>query len=87
VEIAVETIIILIIDSSASIGSSGSYVTFVSGLNVTSVAASVDGSQITAPVPKSASGQTYVFITNVDVSGQTLSDEVILFGPTIIEGE
>ena len=58
--------------------------TFVSGLDTTSVSASLEGDSISAVVPDSAMGQTYAFVTNVEVNG-TLLDSMILFGPAIIE--
>ena len=64
----------------------GSYVTFVSGLSVTSVMGTISGSGVSAVIPAIAMGQTYVFVTNMDVEG-SLMDSAILFGPAILEGE
>lgn len=58
--------------------------TFVSGLDVTSVAATAKGSMITTMVPPTAMGQTYAFITNANVTG-ALMDSAILFGPAVLE--
>lgn len=63
---------------------SGSYVTFVSGLNVVSVVAVYNGSNAVVTIPKAASGQTYVFISKTDQEG-TLDDSKVLFGPAIVE--
>ena len=60
------------------------FVTFVSGLDVTSVAATAKGSMITTMVPPTAMGQTYAFITNANVTG-ALMDSAILFGPAVLE--
>jgi hypothetical protein len=62
----------------------GSYLTFVNGLNVVSVAGMIDGMSISAPIPTVAAGQTYVFVTSSDQEG-TLSDAAVLFGPAILE--
>jgi hypothetical protein len=62
----------------------GSYVTFVSGLNVVSVAGTISGSNISAAIPAVAQGQTYVFVTSSDQE-TTLSDAAVLFGPAILE--
>lgn len=62
----------------------GSYLTFVNGLNVVSVAAMIDGMSISAPIPSVAAGQTYVFVTSSDQEGM-LSDAAVLFGPAILE--
>ena len=62
----------------------GSFVTFVSGLNVVSVAGTADGNSTSAAIPAVAQGQTYVFVTSSDQEG-TLSDAAVLFGPAILE--
>ncbi len=62
----------------------GSYVTFVSGLNVVSVPGTINGADITAAIPSVAMGQTYVFVTNADIEG-TFSDTAVLFGPAVLE--
>lgn len=60
------------------------FATFVSGLNITAVAPqSVAHGMVMAPVPMSASGQSYVFLTK-DNSGN-LTDSNIIAGPAIIE--
>jgi hypothetical protein len=64
----------------------GSYVTFVSGLMVTSVKpSSIDGANVQVTIPSEAQGQTYVFITNSDIEGM-FTDSAVLFGPAILEG-
>ncbi|MCJ1305021.1 hypothetical protein MMC08_007834 [Hypocenomyce scalaris] len=60
------------------------YVTFVSGLNTTSVMPTMSGDMISAVVPDTVSGQTYAFITNSMANG-TLTDSMILFGPAVVE--
>ena len=65
----------------------GSYVTFVSGLMITSVKPSkIDGANIYVTIPSAAQGQTYVFITSSDIEG-TFSDSAVLFGPAVLEGK
>lgn len=61
-----------------------SFVTFVSGISVVSVAGSVNGQSISVQVPTQAEGQTYVFISNSDVE-TTFSESAVLFGPAIVE--
>jgi hypothetical protein len=63
----------------------GSYVTFISGLNVVSVQGNIEGNSIMVTIPSVARGQTYVLITNADIEG-TLVDSAVLFGPAIVEG-
>ena len=62
----------------------GTFVTFVSGLNVVSVAGSVSGDSVTVAIPSVVQGQSYVFITSMDVE-TTFSDTAVLFGPAIVE--
>lgn len=60
------------------------YATFVSGLDIIPVApVSASNGAIMVTVPKSVSGQSYVFLTS-DKSGN-LTDSTILAGPAIIE--
>ena len=66
----------------------GKYVTFVSGITITSVAIEdAMGSSVTVTIPKGVEGQSYVFITSKDVSGGpgALTDDAIVAGPAIIE--
>lgn len=63
----------------------GSFVTFVSGLSVTSVKGTVSGKTISAAIPSGDAGQIYVFVTSKDAEG-TLADRSVLFGPAILEG-
>jgi hypothetical protein len=64
----------------------GSYVTFVSGLVITSVKpSSMDGANVQVAIPSEAQAQTYVFITNSDIEGM-FNDTAVLFGPAILEG-
>jgi hypothetical protein len=60
------------------------FVTFVSGLSTTSVAPTMVGSEISAIIPATASGQSYAFITSGNVTS-SITDSDILFGPAIVE--
>ncbi|ETI29518.1 hypothetical protein G647_01971 [Cladophialophora carrionii CBS 160.54] len=65
------------------------FVTIVSGLQVVSIQAvfGSDGS-INVIIPGSiGGGQVFIFITTVDISGRSLSDHEILFGPAVFERE
>ena len=62
---------------------SGSYVTFVSGLDVVSVQGTIKGKEISATIPQQSEGQTYVFVTKSSAS--TLMDAGVLYGPAILE--
>jgi len=67
-----------------------SFVTFISGLNITSVAVTdlVTAAGVTkfsAVVPESDAGQAYALVTNTDVSGGPIAADAILFGPAILE--
>ena len=64
----------------------GSFLTFVSGLSVISVGASISGTVIEASVPPSISGQSYVFITKTALSG-VIADTDIIAGPAVLEGK
>lgn len=66
----------------------GSYLTFVNGLVVTSVSATIKGKSASGAIPSTITGgQTYVFVTSKDVEGDfsTVFDQFVLFGPAIIE--
>ncbi|KIW11231.1 hypothetical protein PV08_10531 [Exophiala spinifera] len=68
------------------------FVTFVEGLNVISVAVGINsgvigGGGFGVPIPSGIGGQVFVFITVVDISGRTLKDSDVLFGPGIVEGQ
>ncbi|KIW28597.1 uncharacterized protein PV07_08248 [Cladophialophora immunda] len=63
------------------------FVTFIAGIEVVSVQAVFerDGS-INVSIPGSiGGGQVFIFITIVDISGRSLSDSEVLFGPAIME--
>lgn len=62
------------------------FVTFVSGINVISIAAQFNRGGINVNIPTGIGGQVFVFITIVDITGRSLSDSDILFGPAIMEG-
>ncbi|KAK5691917.1 hypothetical protein LTR97_011088 [Elasticomyces elasticus] len=62
----------------------GSYLTFVSGLDVVSVSGTVEGKNITAEVPMQAQGQTYVFVTSKSEDGKLVAADVA-YGPAILE--
>lgn len=68
------------------------FVTFVEGLNVISIPVGLNsgiigGGGFGVPVPRGIGGQVFVFITVVDISGRTLSDSDVLFGPGIVESK
>ncbi|KAL9629585.1 MAG: hypothetical protein Q9164_006818 [Protoblastenia rupestris] len=61
------------------------FVVFVSGLETTSVPGSLmDGGMISATIPPTAMGQTYVFVSAAETNG-TIMDEMVLFGPAVVE--
>ena len=60
------------------------FVTFVSGLDITSVTPTIEGGMIAAVIPDTAMGQTYVFLTNMETN-TTVMDSMVLFGPAIVE--
>ena len=65
----------------------GAFVTFVSGLAVSSVpAGSVSGANVMATIPAGVSGQTYVFVTSAAANGK-LDSTTVVAGPAIVEGE
>jgi hypothetical protein len=63
------------------------YVTFVSGLVISSVKIEDEGSEFGVKVPMGISGQTYAFLTNANVNGGpgALMDSMIVNGPAILE--
>ncbi|RMZ89483.1 hypothetical protein DV736_g3285, partial [Chaetothyriales sp. CBS 134916] len=68
------------------------FITFISGLTVVSVAplsasdTSGNNPSLTAVIPTALEGgQTYIFVTNKDISGGTLVDQDIVMGPGITE--
>ena len=64
---------------------SGAFVVFVNGLNTTTVSPTQSsGSVITANIPDTVSGQTYVFVTT-SKPATTIQDSLVAFGPAIIE--
>ncbi|MCJ1450839.1 hypothetical protein MMC28_001173 [Mycoblastus sanguinarius] len=60
------------------------FVTFVSGLDITSVTPTMEGEMISAMIPDTAMGQTYVLITSM-MTNTTVMDSMVLYGPAIIE--
>lgn len=60
------------------------FITFVSGLEVISVAGTNAGGVLSATIPKIAQGQTYAFVTNSDMSGAFV-ESAVLAGPAILE--
>ena len=68
----------------ASAPASPFFVTFLSGLATTSVAATYKDGKIRAVVPDTASGQTYALLTNKNVTS-ALSDSDVIAGPSILE--
>jgi hypothetical protein len=65
----------------------GSLVSFVSGLSVVSVPATITGQQAVAAVPAGVAGQVYAFITNRSIDDNKLPADAILFGPALVEGK
>jgi hypothetical protein len=62
------------------------FVTFVSGLTTTSVPLTMQGDMISAMIPNTISGQSYAFITSSAVAaGMSVTDDMVLFGPAIVE--
>lgn len=64
----------------------GSFVTFVSGLVIVSVAAQGNESTVFAAVPQGIAGQAYVMVTKTDLQGKFDAGSV-LFGPAVLEGK
>ena len=66
------------------------FVVFVSGLETTSVSGNLvmmeegAGGMISATIPPTAMGQTYVFVSAAETNG-TIMDEMVLFGPAVVE--
>lgn len=60
------------------------FVVFVSGLDTTSVMPTMQGGMISAVIPATAMGQTYVFLSKSMTNG-SITDPMILYGPAIIE--
>lgn len=61
----------------------GSFVTFVNGLTIASMPATVAGNMITATIPQMIGGQTYAILTNANVT--MLADSAVIAGPAILE--
>lgn len=72
--------------TAASTVKGGCYLTFVSGLSVVSVPATVSGTSVSGVIPSVVEGQSYVFVTNSDQE-MSLNSTSILFGPAIVEGK
>lgn len=63
----------------------GGSVVFVNGLDTIAVTPSqVSGSVVTANIPSTVSGQTYVFVTT-SKPASSIQDSIVAFGPAIIE--
>ena len=65
----------------------GSFMTFVSGLSVVSTQGQISGKSASASVPAGIMGQSYVFITNKEITDNKLPAEAIVAGPAILEGK
>ena len=62
------------------------YITYVSGLMINSVKATVKDGKYSAAVPKIAMGQSYVLLTKKDCTGMpAVTDDVVIAGPAIVE--
>ena len=64
--------------------SGSSFVTFLSGLTMTSVPAMVMGNTIKAVVPATAAGQSYAVLTKSNVTAM-LTDDLVIAGPAVVE--
>ncbi|MCJ1471261.1 hypothetical protein MMC07_009909 [Pseudocyphellaria aurata] len=63
----------------------GAFVVFVNGLDTIAVTPSqVSGSVVTANIPSTVSGQTYVFVTT-SKPASSIQDSIVAFGPAIVE--
>ena len=60
------------------------YATFIAGLNITSVAATNNAGTVTATIPDTTYGQTYVVLTSANVTG-ALMDSQVIAGPAVFE--
>lgn len=62
------------------------FVTFVNGLDITSVAPSgLNGKRFMATPPSGYGGQAYALVTSANVTGGPVEDAGVLFGPAILE--
>lgn len=63
----------------------GAFVVFVNGLDTIAVTpAEALGSVVTANIPNTVSGQTYVFVTT-SKPASSIQDSIVAFGPAIVE--
>jgi hypothetical protein len=69
----------------ADAGEGHHYVTFVSGLMIKSVMVESSEGSITVTIPEGIEGQSYAFLTNGRLSGGSLTNEMIVAGPAVIE--
>jgi hypothetical protein len=60
------------------------FVTFVNGLTIMSVDATVDNGMITSTIPTVVSGQTYALVTKNNVTS-AIDDSMVIAGPAILE--
>ena len=62
------------------------YLTFVSGLDITSVKATKGkNGYYSAAVPNKTEGQSYVILTHKDVTKGKITDDVVIAGPAVLE--
>ncbi|PGH19006.1 hypothetical protein AJ79_00039 [Helicocarpus griseus UAMH5409] len=66
------------------IGGDALFLTFVSGLDIVSVAAERADVAFAVAIPEVISGQSYVFLTNAEAQG-AIADNIVVAGPAIIE--
>ncbi|KAF3908264.1 hypothetical protein AA313_de0205220 [Arthrobotrys entomopaga] len=72
--------------SAASAPPSSFFVTFVNGLDITSVKpVRVSGKNIWAVPPSTLGGQTYALVTSANMTGGPISDAGILYGPAVVD--
>ncbi|KAK6544759.1 hypothetical protein TWF694_001442 [Orbilia ellipsospora] len=72
--------------SAVSVPPASFFVTFVNGLNVTSVAPErTSGKNVWAVPPVGFGGQTYALITTTNMTGGSFSDSGLLYGPAVVD--
>ncbi|EDN07151.1 hypothetical protein I7I51_03582 [Histoplasma capsulatum] len=72
------------IGKNVNIGEGGLFLTFVSGLDIVSVAVERVDRLFAVNIPSVISGQSYVFLTNSEARG-SIADNIVVAGPAIIE--
>jgi hypothetical protein len=70
------------LDSPSPTASGGTYASFVNGLTVASEEANMENGMVSTTIPLDIGGQTYVFLTNANVTGN-FSTAAVVAGPII----